>query len=81
MNQDLTWTLLSCAFFMGLVAVVAYRQSRGEVASGEGYLVVTMAQFPGARPMSIEALLNGRSQQMSAGNRLSIHASPDSSAQ
>ena len=39
MNQDLTWTLLSCAFFMGLVAVVAYRQSRGEVASGEGYFL------------------------------------------
>ena len=39
MNQDLTWTLLSCAFFMGFVAVVAYRQSRGEVASGEGYFL------------------------------------------
>lgn len=61
--------------------VVAADKSGWVIATGEGYLVVTMAQFPGARPMSIEALLNGRSQQMSAGNRLSIHASSDSSGQ
>jgi methionyl-tRNA formyltransferase len=61
--------------------VVATDKSGWIIATGEGYSVVTIAQFPGARPMSIEALLNGRSQQMSPGNRLSIHASPDSSAQ
>lgn len=39
MNQDLTWTLVSCVFFMGLVAAIAYRQTRGEVSSGEGYFL------------------------------------------
>ena len=39
MTLDLTWTLLSCAFFMGLVATVAYRQTRGEVSSAEGYFL------------------------------------------
>jgi len=39
MTLDLTWTLLSCVFFMGLVAAIAYRQTRGEVSSAEGYFL------------------------------------------
>ncbi len=36
---DLTFTLLSCAFFMGLVALIAYLRTRGEVDSRDGYFL------------------------------------------
>ncbi|MDA9784141.1 solute:sodium symporter family transporter, partial [Gammaproteobacteria bacterium] len=38
-NQELMLTLSSCVFFMGLVAWIAYRQTRGEVATREGYFL------------------------------------------
>ncbi|MDW3194928.1 MAG: solute:sodium symporter family transporter [Cytophagales bacterium] len=36
---DLTITLLSCAFFMGLVAYVSYLKTRGQANSREGYFL------------------------------------------
>ena len=39
MGYDVTFTLLSCLFFMGLVAFIAYRQTRGETDSAEGYFL------------------------------------------
>jgi len=51
--------------------VLAADKSGWRIATGDGHLAITVAQFPGARPMSIEALLNGRPQQMAAGNLLS----------
>lgn len=36
---DLTLTLLSCAFFMGLVAYVSYLKTRGQANSREGYFL------------------------------------------
>ncbi|MDG1065023.1 MAG: solute:sodium symporter family transporter [Luminiphilus sp.] len=39
MNYNITFTLLSCLFFMGLVAFIAYRQTRGETNSAEGYFL------------------------------------------
>ena len=38
-NQELMLTLTSCLFFMALVAWIAYRQTRGEVATREGYFL------------------------------------------
>ena len=38
-NQELVLTLTSCIFFMSLVAWIAYRQTRGEVATREGYFL------------------------------------------
>ncbi len=38
-NQELVLTLTSCLFFMSLVAWIAYRQTRGEVATREGYFL------------------------------------------
>ena len=32
-------TLASCAFFMGLVAFVAYQKTKGEVDTKEGYFL------------------------------------------
>ena len=39
MGYDITFTLLSCLFFMGLVAFIAYRQTRGETESSDGYFL------------------------------------------
>ncbi|MBT6039354.1 MAG: solute:sodium symporter family transporter [Halieaceae bacterium] len=39
MGYNVTFTLLSCLFFMGLVAFIAYRQTRGETDSAEGYFL------------------------------------------
>ena len=39
MDYNITFTLLSCLFFMGLVAFIAYRQTRGETESAEGYFL------------------------------------------
>ena len=61
--------------------VVAADKSGWVIATGEGCLVITMAQFPGARAMPIETLLTGRSQQMAVGNRLSMQANQYLSAQ
>ncbi len=38
-TDHLLVTLLSCIFFMGLVAWFSYRQSRGETSTGEGYFL------------------------------------------
>jgi len=38
-NSDLSGTLLSCAFFMILVAWISYRQTRGEVSTQDGYFL------------------------------------------
>ena len=38
-NQDMTLTLVSCAFFMALVAFIAYRQSKDESNSRDGYFL------------------------------------------
>jgi solute:Na+ symporter, SSS family len=38
-NSDLIGTLLSCAFFMILVAWISYRQTRGEVSTQDGYFL------------------------------------------
>ena len=38
-NQDLSMTLLSCAFFMLVIAFISYRQSRQEVSSRDGYFL------------------------------------------
>jgi SSS family solute:Na+ symporter len=38
-NQDLSMTLLSCAFFMLVIAFISYRQSRHEVSSRDGYFL------------------------------------------
>ncbi len=37
--NDLSATLLSCLFFMGLVAWISYRKTRGEVATRDGYFL------------------------------------------
>lgn len=37
--QDILWTLLSCAFFMGLVAWISYQKTKGEVDSKDGYFL------------------------------------------
>ena len=39
MGYNITFTLLSCLFFMGLVAFIAYRQTRGETESSDGYFL------------------------------------------
>ena len=39
MEQDLTTTLLSCVFFMALVAWISYRKSRGDTQTGDGYFL------------------------------------------
>ena len=36
MGYDVTFTLLSCLFFMGFVAFNASRQTQGETDSAEG---------------------------------------------
>jgi|TARA_B110000503_G_scaffold24626_1_gene38893 SSS family solute:Na+ symporter len=38
-EQELTLTLVSCAFFMGLVAFFSYRQSKHEYNSRDGYFL------------------------------------------
>jgi SSS family solute:Na+ symporter len=38
-QSELLLTLASCLFFMGLVAWVSYRQTRGEVATRDGYFL------------------------------------------
>ena len=38
-NQDMTLTLVSCAFFMALVAFISYRQSNDESSSRDGYFL------------------------------------------
>lgn len=38
-QNEFILTLASCVFFMGLVAWVSYRQTRGEVATREGYFL------------------------------------------
>jgi len=38
-NQDMTLTLVSCAFFMVLVAFISYRQSKDESNSRDGYFL------------------------------------------
>jgi SSS family solute:Na+ symporter len=38
-QSELLLTLTSCLFFMGLVAWVSYRQTRGEVATRDGYFL------------------------------------------
>ena len=38
-NQDMTLTLVSCAFFMALVAFISYRQSKDESNSRDGYFL------------------------------------------
>ncbi|MEL7481071.1 MAG: solute:sodium symporter family transporter [Pseudomonadota bacterium] len=38
-GSDLTLTLVSCAAFMALVALISWRQTRGETASAEGYFL------------------------------------------
>lgn len=37
--NDLTATLLSCLFFMGLVAWISYRKTKGEVDTRDGYFL------------------------------------------
>lgn len=39
MDYNITFTLVSCFFFMALVAFIAYRQTRGETESAEGYFL------------------------------------------
>ena len=39
MGYNITFTLLSCLFFMGLVAFIAYRKTRGETESSDGYFL------------------------------------------
>lgn len=51
--------------------VIAADRSGWVIATGSGHLVITQAQFPGGRPMPVDALLNGRSEHMAVGNRLS----------
>ena len=36
---DLLTTLLSCAFFMALVAWISFRKTRGEVSTRDGYFL------------------------------------------
>ena len=38
-TDNLTFTILSCAFFMGLVALIAYLKTRGEVDTRDGYFL------------------------------------------
>jgi SSS family solute:Na+ symporter len=38
-NQDMTLTLVSCAFFMALVAFISYRQSKDDSNSRDGYFL------------------------------------------
>jgi SSS family solute:Na+ symporter len=38
-TADLTITLLSCAFFMALVAWISYRKTRGDVSTQDGYFL------------------------------------------
>ena len=38
-TDHLTFTLLSCAFFMALVALIAYLKTRGEVGTRDGYFL------------------------------------------
>ena len=38
-NQDMTLTLVSCIFFMALVAFISYRQSKDESNSRDGYFL------------------------------------------
>ncbi|MDE0732518.1 MAG: solute:sodium symporter family transporter [Gammaproteobacteria bacterium] len=38
-SSDLASTLLSCVFFMGLVAWISYRKTRGEVNTKDGYFL------------------------------------------
>ena len=38
-EQDITTTLLSCIFFMVLVAFVSYRQSKNESSTRDGYFL------------------------------------------
>lgn len=38
-NSELLTTLLSCAFFMALVAWISYRKTRGEVSTQDGYFL------------------------------------------
>ena len=61
--------------------VVAVEKSGWVIATGRGHLAVTQAQFPGARPMSIEVLMNGRASQMGVGNRLLSQPLVDSGTQ
>ncbi len=39
MDYDVAFTLLSCLFFMSLVAFIAYRKTRGETDSADGYFL------------------------------------------
>ena len=39
MEQDLTTTLSSCVLFMGLVAWISYRKSRGDTQTRDGYFL------------------------------------------
>jgi len=36
---ELTQTLLSCVFFMGIVAIISWRKTRGEVSTSDGYFL------------------------------------------
>lgn len=38
-SNEVILTLLSCVFFMGLVAYVSYRKTRGEVSTRDGYFL------------------------------------------
>ena len=38
-TANLTVTLLSCAFFMALVAWISYRKTRGDVSTQDGYFL------------------------------------------
>ena len=38
-DQEITLTLVSCVFFMALVAFISYRQSKDESNSRDGYFL------------------------------------------
>ena len=46
MTADLLLTILSCIGFMGLVAFVSWRQTRGRVDTGTGYFLAGRGWAP-----------------------------------
>ncbi|MFN3163918.1 MAG: solute:sodium symporter family transporter, partial [Pseudohongiellaceae bacterium] len=38
-STDLPYTVISCVFFMAIVAWISYRKTRGEVSTGDGYFL------------------------------------------
>lgn len=50
-GSDLIIAILSCVFFMGLVAWISYLKTRGEVSTRDGYFLAGRGFVDGITPL------------------------------